>query len=191
MKNSSCIFFLLLILLNFTDLLSQNHYFKGTLLINERDTLSGNIRNRFVFNSYKKIKFMGKNGFKQKFKAYQIYGYQLDNGAKYLSTASGIFGGNTIFMKVMEEGALTLLFYVKVRTNNYGTFRTTSTQTIYYLKKKGTRQRAKHVPLLGFRNFMLQYVFDDKEVKELIDNKIYRYSDLRETVRKYNENKIR
>ena len=62
------------------------------------------------------------------------------------------------------------------------------TTTTFYVKKKGTNKSGR-VRYLDFRNFMLEYVSDDAEVKKLVEDKSFVSRDIQLIIRKYNDNK--
>jgi hypothetical protein len=199
MKKAIIISLILLIQLSF----AQNRYAPGYLYTGNNDSIAGKIRDRLFFaSSGKKIKFIGADGITKKYKAKNLYGYSKLGLVKYLSIPSSAFGGRLRFMKVIEEGGLTLLTFTQTHSSStsygssYGGFSNgmymnnggTTTTTRFYILKKGKQIKTGRVPYIGFKNFMLEYVSDDAEVKKLVEEKSLTYSDSQLIIKKYNDN---
>jgi hypothetical protein len=182
---------------------SQKRYAPGYLYTGNNDSVAGKIKDRLFFSySGKKIKFIGADGITKKYKAKNLYGYSKLGLVKYLSIPSSVFGGRLRFMKVIEEGGLTLLTFTQTHSSSssygssYGGFSNgmymtnggTTTTTRFYILKKGKQIKTGRVPYIGFKNFMLDYVGDDAEVKKLVEEKSLTYSDVQLIIKKYNDN---
>jgi len=183
---------------------SQKNYAPGYIYTATNDSVSGKIKDRLFFaSSGKKIKFIGTDGITKKFNARNLYGYSKLGLLKYLSIPSSIFGGRLRFMKVIEEGDLMLLSFTQTRSSgtsyssSYGGFSNamytshsgSSTTTRFFIMKRGVRNKTGRIPYLGFKNFMLDYVSDDAEVKKLVEEKSLTYLDVQLIIKKYNENR--
>jgi hypothetical protein len=182
---------------------AQNRFAPGYLYTGNNDSIAGKIRDRLFFaSSGKKIKFIGADGITKKFKAKNLYGYSKLGLVKYLSIPSSIFGGRLRFMKVIEDGGLTLLTFTQRHSSgtsygsSYGGFSNgmytghsgSTTSTRFFIFKKGVKGKTGRVPYVGFKNFMLEYVSDDAEVKKLVEEKSLTYSDVQLIIKKYNDN---
>lgn len=199
MKKTILISLIFLIQLSF----AQRRYASGYLYTGNNDSVAGKIRHRLFFaSSGKKIKFIGADGITKKFKAKNLYGYSKLGLVKYLSIPSSIFGGRLRFMKVIEDGGLTLLTFTQRHSSSssygssYGGFSNgmytgqsgSTTSTRFFIFKKGLKGKTGRVPYIGFKNFMLEYVSDDDEVKKLVEEKSLTYSDVQLIIKKYNDN---
>jgi hypothetical protein len=200
MKKMFVISLLFLVKLSF----SQRNYAPGYIYTASNDSVSGKIKDRLFFaTSGKKIKFIGTDGITKKLKARNLYGYSKLGLLKFLSIPSSIFGGRLRFMKVIEEGDLVLLSYTQTHSSgtsygsSYGAFSNSmytghsgsTTTTRFFIMKKGVKNKTGRIPYLGFKNFMLDYVSDDTEVKKLVEEKSLTYLDVQLIIKKYNENK--
>ncbi|MDP1803460.1 MAG: hypothetical protein Q8L81_19005 [Bacteroidota bacterium] len=199
MKKTILILLIFLVNVSF----SQRRYVPGYLYTGNNDSIAGKIKDKLFFSSPgKKIKFIGADGVKKKYKAKNLYGYAMLGLLKYLSVPASPFGGRLRFMQVIEDGDLILLSYTQTTSSggSYGSsygrvgggmYRTggTTTTTRYFIVKKGSRDKTGRIPLIGFKNFMLSYVSDDAEVKKLVEEKSLTFMDAQLIIKKYNDNK--
>ncbi|MDX2171596.1 MAG: hypothetical protein SFY56_00655 [Bacteroidota bacterium] len=181
---------------------SQRRYTPGVVYLRNNDSVVGKIKDQ-LFLSTRKIKFIGKEGKVKKYSVREITGYKKLGLLKYLVIPLGI---SMRFMRVIEDGDLILLEYIRSSGGmsygggsyagggyggGYGGGMHTSTSgssTQYYIKKARTNKSGR-VPLIGFKNFMLDYIGDDPEVKKLVEEKSLVSRDIFLIVKKYNENK--
>ncbi len=205
MKNK--VIYFLVFLLSVNVLLAQRNYAKGIVYLTEHDSVRGLIKNNFLIARYKKIKFIGSNGKKQKLKAYKLHGYKIDGGKKFLRTPYNRRGGNSMLLEVVVEGPLTVLTVTyTLRTTSFNnTFtnssnfvsstnsvngmeftRSTNTFTDYFLKNEKLDLPFKKVSPRKFKKFITNYVKDNKEVKEMVESKWSKYENLFEIVKLYN-----
>jgi hypothetical protein len=183
---------------------SQKRFSPGYLYTSNHDSVAGKIKDRLFFaSSGKKIKFIGADGKVKKYKAKNLFGYSKLGIVKYLSTPASPFGGQLRFMRVIEEGDLVLLSYTYTHSSggtygsSYGGFSNgmymgsggSTTTTRFYIVKSGVKGKTGRIPYIGFKNFMVDYVSDDAEVKKLVEEKSLTYSDSQLIVKKYNDNK--
>jgi hypothetical protein len=186
---------------------SQKRFAPGYLYTGNNDSVAGKIKDRLFFaTSGKKIKFIGADGITKKHKAKNLYGYSKLGLVKYLSIPSSVFGGRLRFMKVIEEGDLVLLSFTQTHSSggsygrygsSYGGFSNgmytgnggSTTTTRFYIMKAGVKGKTGRIPYIGFKNFMVDYVSDDTEVKKLVEEKSLTYSDTQLIIKKYNDNK--
>lgn len=179
----------------YADLFGQKGYEEGYVVMNSGDTLYGMLKDRKSGSFprlYEKVKFRNEKGKKRFYGPAAIRAYGWGNQVfrslhfthdNLLFSAVGLNEGERRFLKVHVSGYLTL--YEDEFIDHDGP----TIEGRFYLKKADEHQFI-HVPWIGFRKSMISYFNDDPVLSEAIQRKKYRYADIRQLVREYNQRRI-
>ncbi|NVO10032.1 MAG: hypothetical protein HXX16_08745 [Bacteroidales bacterium] len=193
MKRTLSIIYILLSLSTLT--IAQKNFCEGYIITLNNDTIRGKVKDNFPFRltgAPKKISFIDESGVEKSYLPKHIRGYSKADIANYVSIDIG-FGKD--FAKIIIDGEVSLLSYESTMNNSSftpnggaggGTWShsTSSTESFFlYRKKKGS---IVEVTRFGFRELLAEYFSDYTELKEMIEKKELRYSDLEIIVEKYN-----
>ncbi len=175
---------------------AQKNYCDGYIITLKNDTIRGKVKDNFPFRVtglVKKISFIDSTGIEKDYLPKEIKGYSKEDIANYLSIEIGF---SKDFAKVIIDGEVSLLSYKYSTTNSAfvpngggggGSWtHTPSSSESFFLYKRNTGSLIE-VTRLGFRDMLSTYFSDYKELKEMIERKELRYSDLEIIVGKYNK----
>ncbi len=175
---------------------AQKNFCDGYIITLKNDTIRGKVKDNFPFRLtgiVKKISFIDESGSKKDYLPKDIKGYSKANIANYVSIDIG-FGKD--FAKIIIDGEVSLLSYKSTINNSAfipnggaggGTWsHSTSSTESFFLYRRNTGSPIE-VTRLGFRDLLSAYFSDYKELKEMIEKKELRYSDLEIIVEKYNK----
>lgn len=174
----------------------QKNFTDGYIITLNNDTIRGKVKDNFplrLSGLAKKISFIDSSGVKNDYLPKDIKGYSKGDIVNYISIDIG-FGKD--FAKVIVDGEISLLSCKSVGYRS--TFapsggagggswsHTASSSESFFLYRKYTGSLTE-VTRIGFRDLVSGYFSDYKELKEMIDKKELRYSDLEIIVEKYNK----
>lgn len=175
---------------------AQKNFTDGYIITLNNDTIRGKVKDNFplrLSGLAKKISFIDSSGVKNDYLPKDIKGYSKGDIVNYISIDIG-FGKD--FAKVIVDGEISLLSCKSAGYNS--TFvpsggagggswsHTASSSESFFLYRKYTGSLTE-VTRIGFRDLVSGYFSDYKELKEMIDKKELRYSDLEIIVEKYNK----
>lgn len=175
---------------------AQKNFADGYIISLNNDTIRGKVKDNFplrLSGLAKKISFIDSSGVKNDYLPKDIKGYSKGDIVNYISIDIG-FGKD--FAKIIVDGEISLLSCKSVGYSS--TFapsggagggswsHTASSSESFFLYKKNTGSLTE-VTRIGFRDLVSGYFSDYKELKEMIEKKELRYSDLEVIVEKYNK----
>ncbi len=159
--------------------LGQKGYLEGYIELNNGEKHLGKVkdRNRDPGTTlYKKIRFKGKSTAQRKFSPKEIRSYQRGNDI----FKSVWVNRQRTFLKVAISGYLSLYHDEFIDDcSPYVDYR-------LLLKRDGENQFTS-VPKIGFRKKMKRYFKDEYAIVKALENRRYKYKDLRRLVSDYNQ----
>lgn len=175
---------------------AQKNFCDGYIITLNNDTIRGKVKDNFPFRLagiVRKISFIDSSGLKKDYLPKDIKGYSKADIANYISIDIGF---SKDFAKIIIYGEVSLLSYKSTGTNSTfvanggaggGTWsHSASSSESFFLYRKNSGSLIE-VTRLGFRDLASAYFSDYKELKEMIEKKELRYSDLEIIVEKYNQ----
>lgn len=175
---------------------AQKNFSDGYIITLNNDTIRGKVKDNFplrLSGIAKKISFIDSSGVKNDYLPKEIKGYSKGDIVNYISID---IGWGKDFAKIIVDGEICLLSCKSAGYNSTftpsggaggGTWsHTASSSESFFLYKKNTGSLTE-VTRIGFKDLVSGYFSDYKELKEMIDNKELRYSDLEIIVEKYNK----
>ncbi len=169
--------------------LAQKNFFSGYYLNQNGDTVNCMVNNDLFFNNKnKRVICKDENGKRHKFKPSHILGYGMEKGPNYNTLSSST--GKKYFAKVEQKGKLILYDYTKIVTVTQHTLQGDFSHNVnrhkFFIQRSGEKE-IKEIPQKNFKEVLLEYIKDNKQVKELLEDKTLKYADIGIVIYKYNK----
>lgn len=177
----------LILLVSISAFAQKKEYINGYVVNQKGDTIVGQLKKLSHISSCSLIKFIDEEGKNYEFSCNEVSAYERGGEiyrAKRYERPFAWLKDTIGFMKVLAEGPVNLYeFYRMVDPSETRNF-VSSDSHEYYLERREVMVR---VNIVGFRKQIHAYFAGNPEIQEKIWNREYRYYDLQDLVRTYNE----